>query len=243
MSLLESGERAVLWEDDVPGGCHASFRIRRGQGLRLTALGAHANVSMILFNDDDRSERYNMADTLKAQHTAALGAGHVLMSDMGRALAVLGAETVSDHDPICGASSRADIDRSFGTCRFGQARNAMYRSGQEGLLVELAKWGLGKEDLVAPVNFFSALSVDDEGGVALRGGHAQSGDFVECAAVLNLLCVLSTAPHPLAAPGPYAPADIRITVYGAGMDAVSGARHCPENVRALANSHRYLGGS
>jgi hypothetical protein len=241
MKEQQTRERAVLWEERVPGGCHASFRVRRGQGLRLAALGPQANVSVLLFNDDDRSERYNMADTLKAQHTATLGAGHALMSDMGRVLAALCAESVSDHDPICGASSRADIERCFGARRFEEARNAMHRSGQEGLLIELAKWGLGKEDLVAPINFFSALVIDDEGRVALRHNHADCGDFVEWTAVLNLLCVISTAPHPLAAPGAYAPADIRVTAYAKGADTGASVARCAQNARAFMNSHRYLG--
>ena len=241
MKERETSERTVLWQEHVPGGCHASFRLGRGQGLRLTALAPKANASVLLFNDDDRSERYNMADTLKAQHTAALGAGHVLMSDMGRALAAICEESVSDHDPICGASSRADIERCFGARRFEHARNAMHRSGQEGLLIELAKWGLGKEDLVAPINFFSALAIDDEGRVALRGDGVDCGDFVEWTAVLNLLCVISAAPHPLAAPGTYAPADLRVIAYAQGGDTGASVARCAENARAFKNSHRYLG--
>ena len=234
-------ERAVLWEDRIPGGCHASFRLGRGQGLRLTALGADANASVLLFHDDDRSERYNMADTLKAQHTATLCAGHALMSDMGRVLAALSAESVSDHDPLCGVASRADIERQFGVKGFGQARNAMHRNGQDGLLIELAKWGLGREDLAAPINFFSALSIGDEGQVALRTGHARPGDFVELTAVLNLLCVISTAPHPLTRQTVYAPADVHVATYAKGVRIDACAKFCAENGRAFANSYRYLG--
>lgn len=231
----------VLWEEKIPGGCHWSGRLKRGMGLRLTALGAGANISVLLFNDDDRSERYNMADTLKAQHTATLSAGHVLMSDMGRVLVALVSESVGGHDPFCGASSPADIARLFGARRYQEARNEMYRSGQEGLLIELSKWGLGREDMVTPLNFFSSVAVDSAGGVGLVSGHAGEGDYVEWAAVMNVLCVVSTAPHPLDIKGAYAPAGVRLAAYGRGASIDENAALCPENARAFLNTTRYLG--
>jgi len=49
-------------------------------------------------------KRYNMADTLKAQHTAYLTAGCVCYSDMGRILCSITADSCGWHDTICGLS-------------------------------------------------------------------------------------------------------------------------------------------
>ena len=49
-----------------------------------------------------RCERYNMPDTLKAQHTAFLTQGRVLYSDMGRVLCSIIADTCGWHDTVCG---------------------------------------------------------------------------------------------------------------------------------------------
>ena len=73
----------VLWTEAMPGGTHWSGRVRRGTTLRFTDVQGRGNVSALLFNFDERTERYNMPDTLKAQHTARLTAGHVCYSDMG----------------------------------------------------------------------------------------------------------------------------------------------------------------
>ena len=70
-------EALVLWRDEVPGGGHWSGLLRRGNTLRLTDVQGRANVAMLLYNHAERLERYNMPDTLKAQHTARLAAGHV----------------------------------------------------------------------------------------------------------------------------------------------------------------------
>ena len=61
--------------------------IGKNKYIHFKALGDNANVSILLYNMRDTSERYNMPDTLKAQYTAHLTKGNVLMSDNGRVLA------------------------------------------------------------------------------------------------------------------------------------------------------------
>lgn len=238
----EKGVDAVLWSELIPGGHHWSGRLGRGLGVRLTAMGQGANATVLLLNDDDRSERYNMADTLKSQHTGRLGLGHTLQSDMGRVLAAIVAESVTGHDPLCGPSTAEGVARQFGIRGYGEARNAMTRNGRDGLLVELAKWGLGREDLVTPINFFSAVKVGAEGRIMFLSDHAGMGDFVEWTCAMNLLCVVSTAPHPLDTKTGYAPAGVQITAYREGQDTTCSARLCPENGRAFLNTARYFGG-
>ena len=97
-----SSPEPVLWEETVPGGGHWSGVVRRGTALRLTDLEGGANVSTLFFNFEELERRYNMPDTLKAQHTAYLTRGHVCYSDMGRVLCSITADTVGWHDTVCG---------------------------------------------------------------------------------------------------------------------------------------------
>ncbi len=83
-------ESTVFSNELLPGGGHLSFVLKRGQLLRLTDLEGGANVSVMLFNANEKSERLNLPDSLKGQHTAKLTAGHCLYSDMGRVLAATG---------------------------------------------------------------------------------------------------------------------------------------------------------
>src|SRR5512139_3898504 len=147
-----------LWEEAIPGGCHWSGVVRRGNALRLTDLTGRANVSALFYNREEKLERYNMPDTLKAQHTAFLTAGNVCYSDMGRVLCSVIADSVGWHDTYCGVSDAALIAQKYGSATFQTHRNAMYRNGRDGLLIELGKWGLGKRDLMANVNFFSKVT-------------------------------------------------------------------------------------
>ncbi|HYP80404.1 MAG TPA: DUF1989 domain-containing protein, partial [Steroidobacteraceae bacterium] len=91
-----------LWSQPLRGGAHWSGVIRRGLTLRLTATGSDANVAALFYSHEQPLERYNMADTLKAQHTAHLTAGCVCYSDMGRVLCAITADSCGWHDPLCG---------------------------------------------------------------------------------------------------------------------------------------------
>jgi uncharacterized protein YcgI (DUF1989 family) len=125
----------MLWEEELIGGAHWSGVVRRGVVLRLTALGANANVSALFYNREQPLERYNMADTLKAQHTAHLTTGCVCYSDMGRILCSITADTCGWHDPLCGLTDDALIATRYGATSFQKERNARFVSGRQAMLV------------------------------------------------------------------------------------------------------------
>src|SRR5689334_21351230 len=148
----------LLFEEDVPGGAMWSHALRRHQALRLIDVEGGANVAMLLFNRDHLLERYNMPDTLKAQHTAFVTRGHVLYSDMGRVLCSIVADGCGWHDTIGGLSDAALVRQKYGEKRYQEQRNAFHRNARDELLTELGKWGLGARDLVPNLNLFSKVT-------------------------------------------------------------------------------------
>ena len=67
-ALPHAPERApLLWQETLAAGEHWSGVLRRGTSLQLVALEAGASVAALLYNHESLLERYNMADTLKAQ--------------------------------------------------------------------------------------------------------------------------------------------------------------------------------
>ncbi len=231
-------EARVIFSEQVHGGGHWSGILRRGNVLRLVDLDGGVNVATMIYNEDEKLERYNMADTLKAQHTAHLTRGFVCYSDMGRVLCSLIADTVGWHDPIGGVSSNEEIEARYGRHRFQGYRNDMYRSGREGLLIELGKWGLGTRDLVANINFFSKVIVDAAGAVHFQPANSRAGAYVDLRFEMNTLVALSTAPHPLDPKPEYAPGRLQLIAWHA--DAPGADDYCrnfrPENRRGFYNT-------
>ena len=132
-----TGSGASLWSQPLRGGSHWSGVMRRGFTLRLVAGGADANVAALFYSREQPLERYNMADTLKAQHTAHLTTGCVCYSDMGRILCAITADTVGWHDPLCGLTDPAMqqvVHGALGTAaRALQPRKPVEGAGEEGV--------------------------------------------------------------------------------------------------------------
>ena len=228
----------ILWSELIPGGGHWSYRVRRGTTLRFIDLEGGANLACLLYRADERLERLNLPDTLKAQHTAHLTAGHVLYSDMGRILAAISADTLGWHDPLCGLSDAALIRSRYGERRYQEHRNAMHRNGKDSLLIELGKWGLGRRDLVPNVNLFSKVTVDAGGRFQFVPGHSRKSDYVELRFEMDTLLALSTAPHPLDPSPVYAPGKVAIVAWYSGPAASDDACRLssPENGRGYHNT-------
>jgi urea carboxylase-associated protein 2 len=230
----------MLWEEEIGGGSHWSGVIRRGIVLRLTARAADANVAAVFFNSEQPLERYNMADTLKAQHTAHLTTGCVCYSDMGRILCSIVADSCGWHDPLCGLTDDAMITERYGATRFQDQRNARYVSGREAMLVELGKFGLGERDLVANINLFSKVVADEHGALRLMTGHSGAGDYVDLRFEMDTIVVLHAGPHPLAAGGAYQPSAIVLQARRGAAPAEDDPcrTRCPENTRGFINTER-----
>ncbi|MBC7697341.1 MAG: urea carboxylase-associated family protein [Bacteroidia bacterium] len=234
-------QKDVLWEEVIPGGNHWSGLIRRGTALRMTDLSGGANCSALLYNADEKLERYNMPDSLKAQHTAFLTTGSVCYSDMGRVICSIIGDSLGWHDTICGVTDSAMITAKYGETSFQTHRNEMYRSGKDGLLIELAKHGLGKRDLTATVNFFSKVSASEAGDLSFVNNHSIAGSHVDIRFDMDVLLVVSTAPHPLDIKTTYTPADVKLSAWhvgNAGRDDVC-RNNCLQNSRGFINTERY----
>ena len=231
-------EDRVMWSEIAPGGAHWSCVMPRGSAIRFVALEAGANLSVVLYAAREKLERYSMPDSLKAQHTAHYSRGHVLMSDMGRALASITEDSVGWHDPLGALLDSERMAAKYGERRFETHRNAMHRSGKDGLLIEIGKYGLSKRDLIAPINFFSKVSVDAEGRFSFVGQHAKAGDFVELRFDMDVLIAYSSAPHPLDPHPDYAPKKIGLAAWRCGPASADdfNRRFRPECARALHNA-------
>jgi urea carboxylase-associated protein 2 len=202
----------ILFEEMLPGGGLWSWTLRRHTTLRLADLEGGANVGLMAYNADQPLDRLNLPDTLKAQYTAKLTRGHVLMSDMGHVLLSITGDTVGWHDPLGGHGNAALVKRKYGEATYQEKRNDWYRNAHDNFLVELGKHGLGKRDLVANVNFFSRLDVDTEGVMKFHPGNSSAGAHVDLRAEMNVLVVLNTCQHPLNPSPKYAPKPVRLTV-------------------------------
>lgn len=233
---------SFLWGDTIHGGASWSLILRRGNLLRLEDIEGGANAAVLLFNWDCPVERYNMPDTLKAQHIAHLRAGFVLYSDMGRVLASVTDDSCGWHDPLGGYNDAAAVAKKYGAAGYQEHRNAWHRNSFDNLLQEAAKYGLGMRDLGPSINFFSKVVADSDGSLRYIPGNSKAGGFVDIRAEMNLLVLVDTGQHPLDPNARYDPKPVRFSVHEAPPVAQDDACRMsrPENERGFINTERYF---
>jgi urea carboxylase-associated protein 2 len=202
----------ILFEEIVQPGATWSHVLKRGTALRITDTDGGANVGALFYNFDCPVERLNLPDTLKAQHIARLTEGFVLYSDMGRILCSLTGDTFGWHDALSGCSNAALVKAKYGEARYQEHRNDFHQNAKDSFLIELAKYGLSPRDLSPNVNFFSKVTVGDDGSMNFQVGPGKPGCFVELRTEMNVLAILNTCQHPLDPNPRYQPKPVHLTV-------------------------------
>jgi urea carboxylase-associated protein 2 len=232
----------VLWEETVQAGASWSHVLKRGTALRITDLEGGANVGAIFYNFECPAERFNLPDTLKAQHIARLTKGDVLYSDMGRILCSMTEDTVGWHDPLGGCSNAALTRAKYGGATYQECRNSYHKDGRSSFVLELEKWGLGARDLAANMNFFSRVTVAEDGSIQLVPANSKSGDFIELRSEMNTLVILNTCQHPLDPNPRYEPKPVRLAIMRVPTPALDDPCRLsrPENQRGFILTERYF---
>jgi urea carboxylase-associated protein 2 len=182
------------------------------------------------------TERLNVADTVKVQWNAYLGAGKLLLSDMGRVLMSIVADDAGTHDAFCGASNAASNARAY-----GQGTNSgPYPNARDRLLLGAAKHGLGRRDVHPCINLFKGVKIEEDGTVTPVLGPFAPGRAVNLRAEMDVIVVLANCPHVLD-PRPWSITPLRATAWRgpvtAETDPIRNAT--PEGRRAFLNVEDY----
>jgi urea carboxylase-associated protein 2 len=182
----------LLWAETVAGGNYTHKSLARGTELRLSDPTGDACAHLLLYVDGRPWERLNTADTVKVQWNAYLGAGQLLLSDQGRVLASLIADTSGRHDALCGTSTTIRNRQRYGD---GSPQGPS-PAGRELFKLAAAKQGLGPRDLPPSLSLFQGVRVEPDGSLEFIGS-AGAGSAVTLRAEQPLTVLIADVPHPL----------------------------------------------
>ncbi len=159
---------AAIYDHIVAARTPWSGYVRKGQHLRIVDLEGQQAVDTLFYRADNFGERYSAQDTLAAQRAAYIGAGTRILSNEGRLMLTMVADTVGDHDTSAGACSC-----EANTVRFGHHTRYMHAC-RENFLVELAKHGMSKRDIVSNINLFMNVPILPDGELAIVDGDIEA---------------------------------------------------------------------
>jgi urea carboxylase-associated protein 2 len=228
----------LVWEETIAAGGYATRRLSRGSRLRLIDLHGDACASLLVFNAEMPTERLNVADTVKVQWNAYLGAGKLLLSDMGRVLFSILADDAGTHDTFCGTSNPAT-----NAAKYGEGRNSgAFPSGRDRFLLGAAKHGLGRRDVHPCVNLFKGAKIEADGTITPEVGPFAPGRSVVLRAEMDVIVVIANVPHVLDPRAEWSVTPLRATAWRGPVtaedDPVRGAT--PEGLRAFTNVEDYF---
>ncbi|MCA1007643.1 urea carboxylase-associated family protein [Rhodococcus hoagii] len=184
---LAPGE-IVLDETVAPRGPWSAV-VAAGDVLTIVDLHGNQAVDTLIYAAGDPSRRYSAAATVVGQRNLFLTTGSVLRADDGGPLMTIVADEVGNHDTVGGACSQES-----NTLRYGHHTKHQHAC-VENFLIEGARWGLGKRDLVSNINFFMNVPVDADGALGIVDGLSAPGKRLALRAEVDALVLVSNCPQ------------------------------------------------
>jgi urea carboxylase-associated protein 1 len=197
----------AVYSHDVPAERPWSRVLKAGQTLRIVDLEGQQAVDALLYCADNPEERYSAQDTLRVQGSAYVGLGTRLISNRGRALARIAADTCGRHDTSAGCCSCES-----NAVRFGEQTRYQHAC-RENFILELSRHGLGKRDIVANLNFFMNVPIDPAGNFTVVDGISTGGNHVDIVAEMDVIFVLSNCPQINNPCNGFDPSPVRVLVW------------------------------
>lgn len=203
----ETTPKTPVQDHYIPAEAPFSCIVKRGQVLRIIDIHGQQAVDTLFYNAADTAERYSAQDTIRTQGAAYIGVGTKVMSNEGRVMLTVTADTSGRHDTCAGACSRES-----NTVRFGH--NAFYlHACHDNFLIEVTKHGMDKRDIVPNINFFMNVPISPGGEMTIVDGLSRPGDHVELVAEMDVICVISNCPQVNNPCNGFDPTPVRVLVW------------------------------
>ncbi|MGV1768934.1 urea amidolyase associated protein UAAP2 [Agrobacterium vitis] len=187
-SPLRTPETAVQ-DHVIAAEAPFSTLVKKGQILRIEDSYGQQAIDTLFYNAKDFSERYSNQDTMREQGAAYISTGTKIISNDGRVMLTMTADSCGRHDTSAGACSCES-----NTVRFGHGTKYLHAC-RDNFVLEVAKHGMSKRDVVANINFFMNVPIEPSGQMTIVDGISAPGDYVELQAEMDVLLVISNCPQ------------------------------------------------
>lgn len=195
----------------LPAGEPWLHEIKKGQTLRIVDLEGNQAVDTLFFNARDPQERYSAQDTIRRQGSIYLSTGTALISNTGKTMLTIVADTCGRHDTLGGACAAES-----NSVRYARDKKFMH-SCRDNFLIALARWGqpygLSKRDIPSNINFFMNVPVTEAGGLTFEDGVSAPGKYVELRAEMDVIVLISNCPQLNNPCNAYNPTPVRLLIW------------------------------
>jgi hypothetical protein len=194
----------------VPAGEYFIKVVKPGETFRILDLEGNQAADTLFYNANDPGERYSAMDTIREQGNVYLSAGTKLLSNEGRLMLEIVADTCGRHDTLGGACASES-----NTVRYALEKKCMHACRDSWMLAvaENEQFGLSKRDITHNINFFMNVPVTKDGGLTFEDGISGSGKYVEMKAFMDVIVLISNCPQLNNPCNGYDPTPIEVLVW------------------------------
>ncbi|HEX8048772.1 urea amidolyase associated protein UAAP2 [Rhizobium sp.] len=191
----------------IPAEAPFSTVIKKGQTVRIEDTYGQQAIDTLFYNAADVSERYSNQDTMREQGAAYISTGTKVISNEGRVMLTMTADSCGRHDTSAGACSCES-----NTVRFGHGTRYLHAC-RDNFVLEVSKHGMSKRDVVPNINFFMNVPIEPSGEMTIVDGISAPGDYVELKAEMDVLLVISNCPQINNPCNGFDPTPVRVLVW------------------------------
>lgn len=180
-----------IYHHTLMAGDGWTYTLEPGQVLRIVDLEGNQAADTLFYSADDLADHYSAVKTIGKQGNIYLSTGSVLLSESGKELVKIVADTCGRHDTIGGACSAQS-----NTVRYSHDTLPMHNC-RDTFMLQLSKYDnrFSKRDLAPNVNFFMNVPVTPDGRLTFADGVSAPGLYVEMQAINRTIVVVSNCPQ------------------------------------------------
>lgn len=186
-------------------------KIKKGDTLRIIDQAGNQAADTLFFLAEDPADHYSASMTIQQQENLYLGAGTILVSESGKKMLRITADTCGQHDTIGGACSCQSNSVRY------QREKVYMHACRDTFMLEMSRFSseypFSKRDLAPNINFFMNVPVDPEGYLDFKDGVSGAGYYVELEALEDVIILISNCPQLNNPCNDYNPTPIEVLIW------------------------------
>lgn len=202
------GTTAPIKTRHIRPGQGQAVEVKAGQLVQIQTLQGKQVADFVAFSADDREEFHATSVTQSTNANIVPKKGMTLYSNRRQGMFEIVEDTVGRHDMI------------YACCdpiRYEQLGAPGHANCREALTEALAAFGIGYDRIPTPINWFMNVSIQQRGELEIREPLAEKNDYVLLRALKDAIVAVSACPQDLTATNGFAPTDLRLRVFRAGL--------------------------
>ncbi|MGM0238112.1 urea amidolyase associated protein UAAP2 [Enterococcus sp. AZ103] len=210
-TLSEKLSENCDYKKEILAGDGFMQEIKKGDTIRIVDQAGNQAADTLFFLTDDPADHYSASMTIQQQANLYLTTDSILMSESGREMLKITADTCGQHDTIGGACSCQS-----NTVRYQREKVYMHAC-RDTFMLEMSRfvssYPFSKHDLAPNINFFMNVPVAPDGDLDFKDGVSGPGFYVELEALEDVIVLISNCPQLNNPCNDYNPTPIEVLIW------------------------------